>query len=179
MFHRNTGLPCIVLKTSRFFPEADDDKSKRDAFDNDNLKVNELLFRRADIEDMVTAHLLAFRKADAIGFDRLIVTATTPFNPDDAAALGIDAPSVLKRYIPEYAGEYAQRNWQMFPTIDRVYDNSRARKVLDWEPQYTFQRVIRRLRDGENYRSKLSIEIGSKGYHEEKFEDGLYPVQSF
>src|SRR5260221_13483626 len=34
--HRNDGLPCIVLRTSRFFPEADDSKEMRDAFSEGN-----------------------------------------------------------------------------------------------------------------------------------------------
>src|SRR6185369_13860219 len=52
LFHRNKGLPCIVLRTSRFFPEADDDGAKRAAYADDNLKANEYLFRRVDIEDV-------------------------------------------------------------------------------------------------------------------------------
>ena len=44
MFHRNHGLPSLVLRTSRFFPEDDDNRFKRAEFSNDNLKVNELLF---------------------------------------------------------------------------------------------------------------------------------------
>src|SRR5262245_40453031 len=53
LFHYKAGLPCLVLRTSRFFPEEDDDKRTRQAFDDANLKVNELLYRRGDIEDMV------------------------------------------------------------------------------------------------------------------------------
>src|SRR5687767_11350001 len=55
--HRNQGLPCLVLRTSRFFPEADDDGARRAAYADDNLKANEYLFRRVDIEDVVKAHL--------------------------------------------------------------------------------------------------------------------------
>ena len=179
LFNRNTGLPCIILKTSRFFPEVDDNKSKRSTFTDDNLKVNELLFRRADIEDIVSAHLLALEKASDIGFDRFIVTATTPFQREDAAELGINAPSVVERYIPDHVDEYARRNWQMFAKIGRVYDNSYARKILGWEPHYNFKTVIDRLRNGMDYRSQLTSEIGVKGYHDNKFEDGPYPVGSF
>lgn len=59
LFHRNNGLACIVLKTSRFFPEEDDQKKVRQFFEDENVKINELLYRRVDIEDVVTAHLLA------------------------------------------------------------------------------------------------------------------------
>ena len=63
LVHRDHGLPCVVLRTSRFFPEDDDDHHARSAFDGDNLKVSEFLYRRVDIEDVVDAHLLAIRKA--------------------------------------------------------------------------------------------------------------------
>ena len=84
LFHRNTGLPCIILKTSRFFPEQDDTKDRREGFADANLKVNELLHRRIDIADIVSAHALAISKAKRIGFERLILTATTPFSRSDA-----------------------------------------------------------------------------------------------
>src|SRR3954471_15028101 len=41
LFHRNQGLPCVILRTSRFFPEGDDVPSVRDAYEGDNLKINE------------------------------------------------------------------------------------------------------------------------------------------
>ena len=67
---RDDGLPCIVLRTSRFFPEDDDVPERRDAHHDANLKLNELLYRRADIDDIVGAHLLAIEKASAIGWMR-------------------------------------------------------------------------------------------------------------
>ena len=47
---------CIVLRTSRFFPEEDDDSLKRDGYDDSNVKANEFLFRRVELEDVVSAH---------------------------------------------------------------------------------------------------------------------------
>ena len=78
LFHRNQGLTCIVLRTSRFFPEADDDRAVRDAWEDANVKANEFLYRRVDLEDVVSAHMLAVRRAPAIGFGRYIISATTP-----------------------------------------------------------------------------------------------------
>jgi UDP-glucose 4-epimerase len=130
LFQKQTGMPCIVLRTSRFFPEEVDDAQTRRAFDDDNLKVNEMLYRRADIEDVVSAHLLAMEKAPAIGFDRYIVSATTPFTRDDLRELSVDAPAVVRRYAPGYESEYRRRGWSMMPAIDRVYSNESARTHL-------------------------------------------------
>jgi len=57
LVHRQHGLPCLILRTSRFFPEADDEESVRLGYDDGNIKVNEFLYRRVDIEDVVSAHL--------------------------------------------------------------------------------------------------------------------------
>ena len=176
-FARNGSLPCIVLRTSRFFPEDDDNVNKRSAFADDNLKLNELLFRRADIQDMVSAHELALEKAPELGFETFIISASSPFRESDAAELGRDAPAVLARYVPDYAQEYERRGWKMFYSIGRVYDNRHARALLGWRPEYDFERAIQALREGRDYRSDLAIQVGSKGYHDRVFADGPFPVE--
>jgi nucleoside-diphosphate-sugar epimerase len=176
LFRRNHGLACVVLRTSRFFPEEDDDRGAREAYVDDNAKVNELLFRRVDLEDAVEAHLLACERAPALGFARFIISATTPFVPDDLAELRGNAPGVVDRHVPEFASEYARRGWRMLPGIDRVYVNARARDTLGWEPRYDFASAIGRLLAGEAPGSELARAVGSKGYHRTKFAEGPYPV---
>jgi UDP-glucose 4-epimerase len=66
MFHHNHGLAAIVLRTSRFFPEEDDDREMRSAYEDANAKANEFLYRRVDIEDVVGAHLLAMEQAQKL-----------------------------------------------------------------------------------------------------------------
>ena len=176
LFHRNQRLACIVLRTSRFFPEEDDSREVREAYSDENVKLNEYLYRRVDIEDVVSAHLLAAEQAPAIGFRKYIISATTPFLPDDLAALRADAPGVVRRRVPEYEAEYARRGWKMFPSIGRVYVNERARRELGWRPRYDFKSQIGRLQVGEDLRSPLARKIGIKGYHGAEFPDGIYPV---
>jgi UDP-glucose 4-epimerase len=176
LFHRLHGLPVLVLRTSRFFPEDDDDRSMRVAYDGANAKANELTFRRVDIEDAVNAHLLAMERAPHIGLARYIISATTPFQREDAAALRHDAPSVLSRRAPEFAAIYAARGWRMFPSIDRVYDNALARADLGWRPRHDITSVLQRLATGGSVESDLARLVGAKGYHAETFADGPYPV---
>jgi UDP-glucose 4-epimerase len=165
LVHRDHGLPCLILRTSRFFPEADDRDEVRAAYDDLNLKVNELLYRRVDLEDVVSVHRLALDRAPAIGFGRYIVSATTPFTRDDLAELRVDAPAVVRRRFPDYETLYAERGWRMFPGIDRVYVNARARNELGWAPRWDFRHALDLLRAGEDPRSSLAAEVGSKGYH--------------
>lgn len=165
LVHREHGLPCLVLRTSRFFPEGDDRDDVRASYPDANLKVNELLYRRADIEDVVTAHRLAMERAPQLGFARYVVSATTPFAVEDLAELRADAPSVVRRLFPEYEDVYARLGWRMLPGIERVYVNTRARQELGWEPRYDFRRALDRLAAGEDHRSALARTVGAKGYH--------------
>jgi len=176
LFHRLHGLKSIVLRTSRFFPEEDDNRTLRDAYADANIKANEFLHRRVDIEDVVDAHLLAMERAPSIGFDRFIISATTPFHRDDLTDLRRDTSTVLKRRCPDYEAEYRRRAWTMFPTIDRVYVNAKAREQLGWQPRYDFKTIIDRLRENQDPRSPLAREIGTKGYHDQTFSDGPYPI---
>jgi nucleoside-diphosphate-sugar epimerase len=163
--HRNQRLPCLVLRTSRFFPEADDEPAARAAFADANLKANELLYRRLDVEDVVGAHLCALERAPTIGFGRYIVSATTPFEPGDAGELRRDAAAVIRRRVPGVDAIYAQLDWRLPPSIDRVYDNRRARTELGWQPHHDFATAIARVRDTGDLRSPLARAIGMKGYH--------------
>ena len=181
LFHRNQGLACVVLRTSRFFPEEDDNKAVRDAFDDENAKANEYLYRRVDVEDVVSAHLLAAERAAdltrELGFRKYIISATTPFRREDLERLRNDMPGVLRERVPGYEEAYRERGWKMFAGIDRVYVNDRARNELGWQPRYDFAWVIECLRAGADFRSPLAQAVGSKGYHDEVFAEGPYPVE--
>jgi UDP-glucose 4-epimerase len=166
LMSRDQGLPIVVLRISRFFPEADDDPEITSTFTDENIKANEYLYRRVDVEDVVNAHLLAEERAPALGFAKYIISATSPFAREDAAELTRDAPAVVSRLFPHQAAEYAKRGWRMFPRIDRVYDNGRARAELGWSPRYDFRFVLDRLQSDQDPRSPLGRTIGAKGYHE-------------
>ena len=167
LVHRDHGLPVLVLRTSRFFPEADDDDERRGAFADANLKLVELLYRRADLEDVVTAHLCALERAPQLGFGRYIVSATTPFQRADVAELRTDpATVILRRTDSQTAAVFADRGWSMPAEIERVYVNDRARAELGWDPRYTFYAAIAALAQGQDPRSELARTVGAKGYHD-------------
>lgn len=141
----NHGLPCVVLRTSRFFPE-DDDTHR--APNGENLKANELLYRRATVEDMARAHVLALEQASQIGFDVLIASAPTPFAREDVSDLKRDAVSVVAKYFPEAADLYASRGWTLPQSIGRIYDAARAERVLGFRAEVDFSALLRVLRSG-------------------------------
>jgi UDP-glucose 4-epimerase len=167
LVHAEHGLPVIVLRTARFFPEGDDRDEVRAAYPDANVKANEYLYRRVDVADVVDAHLLALRRAAEIGFGKYIISATTPFTRADLPGLRDDAPAVVQRLFPDYAAEYARRGWRMFPSIGRVYVNTSARADLGWSPRYDFRAVLDALKADQDPRSPLAQAIGAKGYHDQ------------
>ena len=177
LFCRKRGLKAAVLKTSRFFPEEDDNEATRAAFDDENAKANEFLFRRVDLEDAVNAHLCAVERLPDIGFGRYVISATTPFSQDDLAGLRDDPASVLGRLYPQLNDVYRRRGWRIFDSIDRVYVNDKARRELGWHPAYDFARILDQAAAGEPIGSDLARVIGKKGYHAQQFADGPYPTE--
>jgi UDP-glucose 4-epimerase len=173
---RESGMPVVVLRTSRFFPEEDDNAAIRQDYSQDNVQALELLYRRGDIADMVSAHLAALERAAGIGFGTFIVSATTPFTRDDMAELNRDAPKIIARHFPQAPNLFAAQGWRMFPTIGRVYDNCRAREALGWNPACDLGHVLVCLADGRDFHSPLALAVGAKGYHDQAFTEGPYPV---
>jgi nucleoside-diphosphate-sugar epimerase len=143
--HLLHGVNCVVLRTSRFFPE--DDDTHRD-LSGENMKANEFLHRRLTVEDAARAHILAIERTGEVGFDVLIVSAPTPFAREDAQALKRDAPGVIARYFPEAEALYARRGWRLPQSIGRVYDAARAERVIGFRAETDFAAILAALRDG-------------------------------
>ena len=174
LVHRDHGLPVTILRTSRFFPEPDDRDDARAAWEDGNLKLNELLHRRVDLEDVVGAHLAALEHAPAFG--RFIVSATTPFAPEDSRSLRTDAAAVVRRRVPGAEAVLQARGWRLPDRLDRVYVNARARRQLGWRPRWDFAYAVERLAAGEPARSALAGTVGAKGYHARS--TGVYTSRS-
>src|ERR1700761_2547158 len=157
LIRRESKMPILVLRTSRFFPEEDDIEEMRDAFEDDNLKVCELTYRRVDIADVVSAHICALRKAKEVGWGKYIISATPPFvrNEETPRLLDGNAADALKMVVPSYETVFAKRKWKFLPRIDRVYDSSKATRELEWKPVYTFERALECLEKGQEWRSDL------------------------
>jgi UDP-glucose 4-epimerase len=144
LFHELNGLPVIILRTSRFFPE-EDDMAHVIAQSEPNTKANEFLFRRLTVEDAAESHVVALRQAPELGFDTFIISARTPFSPDDCEELMVDAPAVVARYFPGFPDLYARAGWTMFQSIDRVYDSAKALRRLGFQCRVGFKEKLEEL----------------------------------
>ncbi|BCN23924.1 NAD-dependent epimerase/dehydratase family protein [Vibrio alfacsensis] len=125
-------LPVTVLQMSRCFPEPAD------------LMAVFRLTRGIDARDVANAHLCAVEKRLS-GFNRFIISGSTPFHFSDCEALYTDAGAVIKRKSPEIALAFQQRSWQLPQSLDRVYDSSSAREKLGWSPIHGFESVLEML----------------------------------
>jgi nucleoside-diphosphate-sugar epimerase len=144
--HDETGLPILILRTGRFFPEEDD--THRD-LSGENRKANEFLGRRLTVEDAAAAHVAALERAPALGFDTFILSAPPPFVREDCEALIRDAPAAIARRFPAAAELYAGRGWSLPAQVDRVYDPSRAERRLGFRCRTDFAAVLGALQRGE------------------------------
>ncbi|MEM9388741.1 MAG: NAD(P)-dependent oxidoreductase [Pseudomonadota bacterium] len=144
--HIDFGLDVIVLRTSRFFPEDDDTHHQLSGL---NMKANELLNRRATVEDMARAHLAALERVAEVGFGLYLVCAPTPFSRQDVLELKQDAASVVRRLYPRAGELYAEQGWQLPRHIGRIYDGSLITRALGFAYETRFEDVLDALAAGE------------------------------
>ncbi len=106
------------------------------------------------VHDIAMPHVLAVRlladtvKADGLDwFVPLYVTNDLPYTREDVALLGGKAnPMPLARkYWPEAYEWMVERGYEG-GWLPAIYDNSRARQLLGWQPEYTFERCYRDYR---------------------------------
>ena len=71
----------------------------------------------------------------------------------------------MRGAFPECDRAFAERGWKLFPSIDRVYVNQKAREALDWMPRFDFGFALSRLQEEKDPQSTLARTIGAKGYH--------------
>lgn len=167
LVQRQTGMPVLVLRVSRFFPEEDDEADRRSSLADDNLKVLELAYRRCDIEDIVSATVCAMAKAREIKWAKYIISAPPPFSNDADTLVGLDRnpEEVFSKVVPAVGAVFQTKGWQHLGRLDRVYDSSKAVRELGWQPKYTFANVMEMLANGQDWKSDLTDRVGKKGYH--------------
>jgi len=147
LIHDEYGLPIIALRTSRFFPE-EDDQAHRIGLSGPNTKANELLHRRLTARDAAEAHRAALAQVPALGFGLFIVSAPTPFLREEAGELKNDAAAAIARRFPDAPELYARQGWTLPRSIDRIYDAALAEQVLGFRCRDDFGSVLEALRAG-------------------------------
>ena len=78
-----------------------------------------------------------------------VVASITDVDAVRDAVGGADAVLHTATLHKPHAGTHDLRGRRMFPTVDRVYVNDRARAELGWKPRYDFRRALELLREGK------------------------------
>ena len=128
-------LQIRALRMSRSFPEPA------------NMMAPYRLHRGIDIRDVANAHAAALTN-DGDHFQRHIVSAGTPFKPEDCEALAIDSASILRLRAPALVAEFDSRKWPLPRTIDRIYASASANTVLGWRSRFGYDEVLAQLDRG-------------------------------
>ena len=145
LYHRQSGMAVMILRTARFFPEDDDTDAGIAGL---NRKANEFLNRRLTVEDAADAHIAALDRAPKVGFGTFILSAPPPFSREEARALKQDAAAVVARHFPDAPDLYARAGWTLPRSLDRVYDPELAERVLGFRCRTDFASVLDALRTG-------------------------------
>ena len=164
------GLPCVIVRVSRCFPEdaLPDSVPAAAELSSANLKANELLGRRVGLVDVVAGHLLALAKAftdpSVVRGRVFVLCAPFPFSRADTPSEASAFLPLLLKERPEMAVAYARQGWALPSEIGRVYDSSLAVEVLRWRPRITFDRLVAALlREPAGSSDELDPEVARAG----------------
>lgn len=128
-FFYKEGIQTSVFRVGRFLPE------------EPNLKANHRLYRGLDERDGAEALYLALF-CEFESFEVFNVASSSPFRKEDLITLKTNPVEVVKKLYPQAESIYKNRNWVFPQTIDRVYSIDKARTVLGYSPQYTFDYLL-------------------------------------
>ena len=110
-----------------------------------------LLFGGVGDRDVAQAVLRALIYTPADGFDSFNIMADVPFTAADARALHTDPAAVLQRYYPGVNAIVQARWLNLFELVwgRTIWPVAKAKRVLDYQPQYNFDRFLRALAAGD------------------------------
>ena len=126
------NLKVTTLRMSRCFPEPAP------------IMAMYRLHRGIDARDVAEAHRLALVESDE-DYRMFVVSGPTPFQKFDCNSLKQSPESVLRERCPAICELFESRRWTLPDSIDRVYDSSKAQKILQWKPLYGFEEVVNLL----------------------------------
>jgi nucleoside-diphosphate-sugar epimerase len=131
LIHEEHGLPVLILRTSRFYPQPDE------------VLAIHRLHRGLDVRDCAWAHRLALEAP--VRFGLYNICARSPFQHEDLEELLRDAARVIQRRAPREAALLAQRGIALPSRLDRVYVIARAQAELGFHPRFNALEFLRGL----------------------------------
>jgi nucleoside-diphosphate-sugar epimerase len=98
------------------------------------------LHRGIDRRDVAQAHALALgRKGPPAVY---VISSATPFRREDCGQLSANAQAAIRRRCPGLIELMMARGWPPPPSIDRIYDTSRAVAELGFHPRHGIESCL-------------------------------------
>ncbi|WP_146048500.1 NAD-dependent epimerase/dehydratase family protein [Roseibium marinum] len=131
------GFRVTIIRLGRCFPEPADQM------------IIHRICRGVDERDAANAHLAALGRTGGL-CETVIVSGDTPFTKSDCVGLREDAETVIALRRPDIVTIFNLREWKLPRTIDRVYDNAHAKRLLRWAPRYGDRSILEELATGSS-----------------------------
>lgn len=135
-FFYKEGLQISVYRVGRFLPEPQ------------NLRLNHRLYRGLDERDGAEALQLALGSTFD-KFEIFNISSGSPFGKEDLSALKRSAREVILKHYPQAEAVYAANGWAFPESIDRVYVSEKARRMLNYQPRYTFEYLLNNVNSSD------------------------------
>ncbi len=138
-YSRSAGITTVALRLGMFVPET---------FERYGFR---LLFGGVDDRDVAQALLRALTHMPADGFDYFNIMADVPFTAADARALHTEPAAVLERYYSGVGSVIRAHGLNLSDLMwgRTIWPIAKAKRVLDYQPQYNFDRFLRALAAGD------------------------------
>jgi UDP-glucose 4-epimerase len=138
-YSRRWGITTVALRLGMFVPET---------FERYGFR---LLFGGVDDRDVARAVLRALMHTPAGGFDAFDIMAEVPFTEADARALHDDLAGTLERYYPGVQALIQERGLNLSELVwgRTIWPIAKAKRMLDYQPQYNFIGFLRALAAGD------------------------------
>jgi len=100
-----------------------------------------LLSGCAVVEDVASAHIKALDVWGKLqdNFEPFYITQTFPYSPKETRQLLNDPKTVLDKYFPG-AWDWFEKSGVTLRPAATHYDSGKAKRILGWQPEYTFAR---------------------------------------
>ena len=98
------------------------------------------LYRGVDRRDVAEAHALALLRKGPPA--TCVISASTPFEPEDCEELLRDPVPAIERRCPGLIDQTAEKGWQPPPSIGRVYDCGMAVRELGYSPRFSIEACL-------------------------------------
>jgi nucleoside-diphosphate-sugar epimerase len=137
-FADNGSINTLALRPCAFFPVDDPDRGFR------------LAGAHAMVEDIVNAHVAAVevlldekKSSNLHGFEAIFITNKLPYQNSDKSLIDPDGnmKKLISKYWPDHAKYFFDLGFKkaLFPC---VYDLSKAKRILNWEPTFNFDQWL-------------------------------------